>query len=386
MKILHVIPSIDLKYGGPRTAVLEMLVSLKESGADITLATTFRAVPGEALIKRELPFPVHAFPSRRGTKWGVSFRLAFWLTKYMGMFDLVHIHSVFSFSTLVTARICQWLHLPYIVMPHGALDQYSLTQKPFRKRTFFYLFERWNLTHAAAIHCASEYERKAISRVVTHPHVEVISFGTREPQETVNPALSPFQGKISPERNIILFLSRFDPKKGIELLIEAAELLKRRRNDFAIALCGDTDSSYSRRLKTGVRERKLEDVVQFFDFLDGSKKTQAFLSASLFVLPSKDENFGISIVEAMACGLPVIVSDRVGLAELIRTSSAGLVIRLNVVELASAIEYFLDKPEIRRETSERGKALVERIFRWKNITSQMIDFYKSILRRHMSVL
>jgi glycosyltransferase involved in cell wall biosynthesis len=377
MKVLHVIPSIDLRYGGPSSVILEMLRSLQNCGVDVTLLSAISKADEENLKDLRITFPICAFKACFRANWGIASGFSNWLKQEISKYELVHIHTIFSYTSYIAARYCRAFGIPYIVTPHGALDAYCLKQKWVRKQIYLTCFGFEAFKRASAIHCASSMEKAEVARLISHRNIQVVPFGTDEPKTYEASNEHFFKTN---NRQIILFLGRIHPIKGIEFLIEAAGRLRAQRNDFIIAICGNADCHYGKKLQSMVKQRKLDDCFCFLGFLKGPEKTQFLLRSSCLVLPSHHENFGVSVIEAMACGLPVIISDKTGLADSVVSSGGGMVVRNQISEIESAIKNYLDHPEFRSQVGEKGKKLVEKEYRWRKVVGQMVDLYNKALK------
>src|SRR5205823_4135109 len=146
-------------------------------------------------------------------------------------------------------------------------------------------------------------------------------------------------------------------KKGLDLLLRAFAIVASQLPDASLMLAGDGDPEFVRSLKTEAAALKIDSKVAWVGFLRGDEKRAALADADVFVLPSYSENFGIAVAEAMAAGLPVIVSNQVGIHAEIAEAGAGLVVPCEVEELARALVYLLKNPEARRSMGEKGKTV-----------------------------
>ncbi|HEY7180132.1 MAG TPA: glycosyltransferase [Blastocatellia bacterium] len=386
LKILHVIPSVAPRYGGPSHAVFTMCRALQAQGTEVLIATTnadgsgeLPVALGEKVVYQDTPA---IFFSRQ---WSEALKysrpLAVWLERNVENFDLAHIHAVFSHACVAAARSCVKNSVPYLVRPLGTLDPWSLKQKSFRKRLFWRLGVKQMLKSAAAIHYTSDEEKRlaesglGLSGGVVIPNGLDLSFigrGTgpfRAPRPEIGQA--PY----------VLALSRIHPKKGFELLIESFAALKRRGlfGDWRLVFAGDGDAAYVDQLKTLARRRGLNGDALFVGWLDGDRKYAALKDASLLAMPSYQENFGISLIEAMACGVPVLVSPHVNLATEIEKADAGWVAALREEALTGALAAALGDEEERRRRGNNGRELAGG-YGSAEIASKLVDLYRSLAR------
>ncbi len=188
--------------------------------------------------------------------------------------------------------------------------------------------------------------------------------------------------RITPNKNIILFLGRINFKKGLDLLVRAFSQISKGREDLHLVLAGPDDEGYGAKVRHWlVREGALSKTT-FTGIVAGSDKLDILAAAQLFVLPSYTENFGLAVVEAMAAGLPVVISNRVNIWHEIFEAHAGVVVNCDAEELAGAMERLLLNPVDAKEMGERARRLVKERFTWERVAPLMIELYRNILSGH----
>ncbi len=178
-------------------------------------------------------------------------------------------------------------------------------------------------------------------------------------------------------RPIVLFLSRLDEKKGIDLLLRAFVAVRRRIPEAALAIAGDGEGLFVRNAKARAETLGLEDVI-WTGFLQGEEKEAALADADVFALPSYSENFGIAVAEAMAARLPVVVSDQVAIHEQVSHAQAGIVVPCDDSRLAEALVRLLHDRDLRREMGTRGQALARGRYSADAVTRQLIAIYDRV--------
>jgi glycosyltransferase involved in cell wall biosynthesis len=182
-------------------------------------------------------------------------------------------------------------------------------------------------------------------------------------------------------KTVVLFLSRIDRKKGIDLLLPAFAGLRSQHPEAVLVIAGDGDRALLGELKIQADQLGLNEGVQWAGFLEGQVKRDALVDADVFVLPSYSENFGVAVVEAMACGVPVIVSDQVGIHPEIAEAKAGLVVECSVPQLEEALKKAVSDSLWRGKTS--GNALqLARTFAPEMIASRLVKIYERIRIHH----
>lgn len=386
MKVLHVIPSIAPRYGGPSRAVLEMCRALRERDVETLIATTDADGDGRLEVEtgRQTSYqdvPVIFFIRQQSEAFKYSQPLARWLSAQVKDFDVVHIHAVFSHSSLAAAKACRKSRVPYIVRPLGTLDPWSLKQKRLRKNLFWYLGVRRMLREAAAIHYTAVEEQKAVEdslglkRGVVIPlgiEMDLISEGASETKTVQSSAI---------ESPYILVLSRLHRKKGLEVLLPAFLSLV-QRPEFAkwrLVLAGDGEASYVDSLKSLVKSCGGNGNVVFAGWLDGARRKETLSEASLLALTSYQENFGLCAVEALACGVPVLLSPHVNLAPEIEKIGAGWVAPLESSVLERTLAETLRDEGERRQRGRLGKDFVRQRFAWEAVAVELIALYQSVV-------
>lgn len=177
-------------------------------------------------------------------------------------------------------------------------------------------------------------------------------------------------------------MGRLHFKKGLDLLIPAFDAVRRRVPEAQLVIAGPQNDDYGKKVHNWVRERGLEAAVRFVGPLYGHDVLQAYVDADVFVLPSYTENFGMTVIEALACALPVVISDQVNIHAEVNRAGAGIVTRCDVNEVAVAIEALLNDAERRRSMGEAGRRLVQDRYTWPAIVQALTKEYEAAIERH----
>ncbi len=421
MKILHVIPSVAERYGGPSQAIRGMCRALVKQGQEVTVFTTNIDGPYDLDVPLDHPVEMDGVKVRYfQVQWPRSYSFSFSLAKAIKeeawRFDLVHIHSIFNWPITPAAFFCRKFNVPYIVRPCGMLDPVPLKKayesgwgptsiylkQRFLKRKYFkgrylkslyqrrsylkkilYLIfmEKRNLERAAAIHFTSASEMRATQPYGIGAPGFVVPLGVDVKDGREEVAAGDFREQ-HPDldgKKIVLFLSRVDAKKGLDLLIPALGSLAGKSNDFVFVLAGNGPADYEKQIRKLLHDDGLADRTILTGFVQGATKWSILRAASIFVLPSYHENFSVAAVEAMSVGLPVVISDQVGIHEEVSKAGAGLVVPQNRVELTQAIAKLLQDSELREDMGRNARRLVERMFSWERGARELIGIYEDIL-------
>ncbi len=375
MRVLHVIPAVAPRYGGPSTAIWPMTSALRDVGVDVELATTNVDGPGrlsrDALPKESVP--VHLFDG--------SSSLATWLAEHVREFDLVHSHSLWNRPSAAACRLARRAGRPYVVRPCGMLSEYSWQRSAWKKRAYWWAVERRNVLGAAALHATSAGERADILKCgVTAPVIDV-PLGI-EPAAFDVPARPDWlRSKCGPragDRPIVLFLSRLHPKKGVvDLLLPAFAQLKTPAH---LAIAGGVDDStpgYGIEVERTIAALALGERVSLLGPIAPADRWAAYDGAAVFCLPSHSENFGIVVIEAMARGCPVVATRAVEAIEHAVAAGCGRSVPLEVGAISIALEEYLECPRP-REIPHR-----ERIghLTWPGIATRIASLYSTVLDR-----
>ncbi len=388
MKLLHIVASFvpAWRYGGPVQSVSALCHGLARLGEDVTVFTTNIDGPDDLSVPLERPvlqdgIKVYYFQVQSPRHWSFSWPLRKALERGGRSYDLLHLHAVFVYPTLTAGHFCRKYGIPYVVSPRGMLDPIVLRMKPIRKKIYLNLFERRNLNGASALHYTAPHEEaQALPLQLRAPPV-VVPNGLDVQQFKHLPSPGSFRAR-HPElanKRLILFLSRIHPKKGLDRLAHAFGELARRVSDAHLVIAGYDDEGYGVLVRRWLEAEGVLARVTFTGPLVGEDKLTAFCDCDLFVLPSYQENFGMAALEAMACGLPVVVSKGVYLYPEIQKAGAGLVVEGEPEGLAAAIEVLLRDPCLRARMGEAGRQLVRERFSIERVADQMRLVYRTIL-------
>ncbi|MBR8837759.1 MAG: hormogonium polysaccharide biosynthesis glycosyltransferase HpsP [Stigonema ocellatum SAG 48.90 = DSM 106950] len=391
MRILQIVPSISLIYGGPSQMVLGLAPALARLGVEVTVLTTdsngdIDQKPLDVPLNRPVEqdgYQIIYFRCAPFRRYKFSLDLLKWLNRHAQEFDLAHIHALFSPLSSAAATICRQQKLPYILRPLGTLDPSDLRKKRQLKQLYAAILERPNLAGAAAIHFTSVQEAKISERFGVSTRDLVIPLGVIPPQSPLKKEglMKRSQLGVAEGVPLVLFMSRIDPKKGLNLLIPALEKLLDIGLNFHFVLAGTNpqDPNYEEKIKFQIQASPLQSHTTITGFVTGELKRSLLQAADLFVLPSYYENFGIAVAEAMVAGVPVIISDQVHICQEIRDSSSGWVSQLDTAEITELLRIALQNP---LECQRRGLHAQEyalKHYSWDAIARQTIQAYDQIL-------
>jgi glycosyltransferase involved in cell wall biosynthesis len=286
---------------------------------------------------------IHYFPVQSPRFWRTSIPLGKALQRDIPEYDIVHIHSLYLFHNMVAAHYCSKYNIPYLIRPHGTLDPYIYKRHRLRKRVMELLFEHRNIRHAAAVHYTTEEEKRLARPYTLNAPGIVVPNGLDLSEYESLPKLRTFRSKYSETfgKKIVLFFGRLNFKKGLDILIPAFAKVARMYDDVHLVIAGPDNEGLGDKVRGWLKDDEILDRATFTGMLIGNDKLAVLQDADLFVLPSYSENFGISVIEAMACGLPVIISDNVNIWREVESGGAGKVCPCNVDSFAEMIKSIL---------------------------------------------
>jgi len=398
VRTLHVIPSVSPVRGGPTHAVLNTVRALRDCGIDAEIATTndngseqvldvpldttteYKGVPTRFFSSFDPNAGKLKFTSDKTFLFSLS--LTRWLWQNLREYDLVETRYLFSYPSTCARAIANQQRVPYIIHPTGQLDSWALAQSRLKKRIYSWFFEHRHLQKAAAIQCSSTGEVEDVRNfgITTPTFVVPVGVNFPNPIAKAHHQLREAYG-ISEQTPIILFLSRLHYKKRPDLLIRALAKVATQQLDFHLLVAGSGDSKYLAELKQLVVSVGLSEQVSFTGFVNGSEKELILQGSDLFVLPSFSENFGVAIAEAMAAGLPVVLTPGIQISEEVAAADAGLVVEGEIESLSSAIAQLLTSPHLREKMGQNGKQLVRDRYSWEVIAQELIKNYSAIIQQ-----
>ncbi len=362
MRILRVINSTDRKKGGPIEGAVQITAPLTALGHVTEMASL--DAPGSAWLEG-LPFPVHALgPAASG--YGYSERLLPWLERHAGDYDFVIVHGVWQYHSYAVWKALHGSQTPYVVYTHGMLDPWFKRAYPLKhlKKMLYWPREYQVLRDAQAVLFTTDEER-LLARQSFRPYrcrEMVVNYGTALP--TGDPAAQREQFlQTFPDlrgKRLLLFLSRIHVKKGCDLLLEAFAHVADADPLLHLVMAGPDDTGLRASLETLARERGIANRITWTGMLSGDLKWGAFYASEAFVLPSHQENFGIAVAEALACGVPTLISNKVNIWREIVSDGAGLVAEDDAAGATRLLQEWLALPD---EEKERMRGQASQCFR-----------------------
>jgi glycosyltransferase involved in cell wall biosynthesis len=347
MKLLHVIHSANPAGGGPIEGIKQLSVPLRSAGNTVEVATLDAP---SALWLHDFPLPLHPLGPGIGS-YALTHRLISWLRKNAGMYDAVIVNGIWQYHSFATWRALRKSSTPYVVFTHGMLDPWFKHHYPF-KHIKKWLYWPWGeyrvLRDAAAVLFTCEEERLLAGQSfwLYRCNEVVVKYGTAGPTEDPDVQIKGFLGRYPQLRGkrLALFLGRIHPKKGCDLLIEAFARVFSHNSDWHLVIAGP-DACWQADLQRLALRKGVADRITWAGMLNGDLKWGALRAAEIFVLPSHQENFGIVVAEALACGVPVLISNKVNIWREIVADGAGCVAEDDLDGTSSLLHSWMETPE-----------------------------------------
>lgn len=317
LRVLHVTPYFAPAYcyGGPPRSVLALCGALQDRGLDVSVVTTSANGRGElpsdvlqsgAFDGIPVRYVVRRFPKRYFFARGLRPLLRAMIRDH----DLVHIHGCWNYVGTTAATLCRRYRRPYVVSPRGMLDSQGLARSRWKKKLAFRLRERANLAAAAAFHVTGETELRQVAQLGLPPRLEVIPnvVDLREFEDLPSGAEFRRRLGIGPDERIVITVGRLHPHKGLDLLLEAIRCVGATEPPIRFVIVGGGNESYRSALARNYHDLMGSGRCVFAGHLQGPDRLEAYAAADMFVSASESESFGMSIAEALAANLPVVVS------------------------------------------------------------------------------
>jgi glycosyltransferase involved in cell wall biosynthesis len=327
MRILRIIASLDPAQGGPVEGLKQSAALMAEAGHETEVATLDDP---NAPFLEHLAFPAHALgPARR---FSLAPRLANWVAMNGRHFHAAVIHGLWNPASSAGWQGLQRAGVPYVVFTHGMLDPWFREAYPVKhwvKQAAWLAAQGWVLRDAQAVLFTSGEEKRRAAGAFFGPgyRASLVAYGAAEPPERPHEQRCAFIAAVPAlgARPYLLFLGRIHEKKGCDLLVEAFAKVAADAPDLDLVIAGPDQVGLSAALTTLAAERGIAQRIHWPGLLEGDAKWGALRGAAALVMPSHQENFGIAVAEALACGVPVLISDKVNTWREIETDGASLV-------------------------------------------------------------
>lgn len=385
LRVLHVLYRWSVSAGGPVTVTRSLLPELVSAGMRCAVATT--TTPQEENDRVPLPgIPVHRFrASAVGKYWkGYSGALSAFLDAQLrnGAFDLVHVHEPWPYTSYAACRAAKRHAVPHLVTVHAEMLGPRLRDKRIRKWAYMHCVLNRQLRSADAVQALTQAEATAIRRAVKDAPVFVLPVGVNLGAVADRSGVRDFEDRhpALKDKKTILYLGRFHKMKGVEVLARSFARICGRHPDAVLLMAGPDHDGTKDQVEKAARRAGLSDRVVFTGTIDGPAKAAAFAAADVFVLPSYSEGFSSAVLEALAAGVPAVISENCSFPQ-VAERSAGFVVPVCEEAIAERIDTLLSDGELRKAMGKKGKALV-REYSWPSLAARMADRYLAVVDKH----
>ena len=366
MKILYVLSGLSLRSGGPSRSVPLMAKGLSEVGVDVTILTfkssdmNIDALDGTSITLKIL---------EKKTCASV-------IEKYIleNNFDLIHLQSIWEICYHTVARIAQKHNIPYVVSPRGMLDKWSLAHKKWKKKLAWWLYQRRDVKRARCICTSSINEAANVRNLGIDVPIEILPNGIETAGYTCRQSIASI-------KKHVLYLGRLHRQKGIDLLIDAWNNIVKSgyMNDWQLIIVGNGEEAYISSLKQRLSTLNIESSTEIRPPAFGDAKIALYKESALYCLPSYSESFGMSIAEAMSCGVPVITTTNCPW-EFLNETKTGWCVELSVENLEKSLREAMSmNPTELYDMGQKASKLIYENFDYRNVTRKTFKLYEWLL-------
>lgn len=375
MKILHVIRDLSPETGGPVAAIHGLSAMQRQNGDEVSIVSTDYGLSANDRQEEGVEICTCTYD-----KWRYAPTMAEILNHKLAWCDVVHIHTLWEYPTLLAVRLARKMSKPFLLRPCGMLDGWSMSQSRLKKRLYLRLFGKTLFAPPCHLHFTTQEERKK-SKAPFDPGSVVIENGisvqafTRKTPDVFFECFPELKNK-----RIVLFLGRLHPKKRPDIAIRAFSLVAPNFPDSVLVLAGPYSEEYHNELAAIADRENIGERVCFIGMLKGNELYGAYRAATVFVLPSMQENFGIAVAEAMAASCPVIISEHVDIRDYIEKGNAGIVCPVEVDQFANALERILGEPELGLRMGANAREVAMEYFTWSRAAEKLDQVYEKLIQ------
>lgn len=365
--ILHCLEAVRFEEGGVVRSVVDLCKVLAEQGADVTLATwDTQDVPPDWGAGGATPRVIDALGDP------AAFRAALDAT------DVAHLHTPWAVRNLGIARRLRSRGIPYVISSHGMLDDWSMAQRPLKKRVYLRVAGRRMLQRAYRVHCTAEGERREASRWFPHGTPVVLPLIVDLPSPDRLPGPGAARAAFPPLEQplpAVLYLGRLHPQKGVDRLVRAAGLARQQGVGVQLLLAGAGAEGYVEQLKQIAAEGGVANQTHFTGLVLDDLKWSLYQACDLFVLPTFQESFGLVLPEALACGTPVVTNRAVDTWPEIE-AAGGVIIENTPEQIAAQLVSLLADPAALAERGRQGQAYVAQWLDKRRVADEYLQLYR----------
>lgn len=380
IKVLHLLNHVSRITGGLYTSVRSLSKALHSEGVAVNVLGLEDGMAAEDIPKWQ-PVSASTVKMMGPRKFYYSPELVPAIVQSSA--DILHSHGLWHYPSLAVNRVARRSRTPYLVSAHGMLDPWALRNSWLPKQVAGWLYENTHLKNAACLCALCESEAQSIRAYGLKNPICVIPNGVDLPRDGSELPAPPWDGQVSELKNILLYLGRLDPKKNLLNLIRAWAAVERKTGesarDWTLIIAGTDRLDHTKELKTLARDLSMEQRIHFMGPQYDEAKVASLRGAKAFVLPSLSEGLPMSVLEAWAFDLPVLMTSECNIPEGF-AAGAAINIRPEADAIARGLLTLLEMSASERVAmGQKGRVLVGKRFNWRKIASDMRAVYKWIL-------
>jgi glycosyltransferase involved in cell wall biosynthesis len=386
MRILEIISSVNPAGGGPIEGIKQLAAFNTARGHHVELASL--DAPDSFFLKT-LNIPVHSLGPALGS-YSYSSRFVPWLRQNAASYDVVVVNGLWQYSSFGTWRALRGTSTPYVVFTHGMLDPWFRRQYPLKhlKKCLYWPWAEYRaLRDAQAVLFTCEEEQRLVRKSFS-PFPDngvVVGYGTAGPKGDALAEREAFLERL-PElrgKRLAVFLGRLHPKKGCDLLIQAFAEVLAKDPAWRLVMAGPDQVGWQSELMAMAKKLKVSDRITWTGMIDGDARWGALRAAEVLVLPSHSENFAVVVPEALACGVPVLISNRVNIWREIEKDGAGLVDSDDLEGTRRLFARWLSLDDAGREAlRQRTRPCFQKRFEIHCVANNLIDVLDRVTKKN----
>nr|WP_272507959.1 glycosyltransferase [Salinibacter ruber] len=368
-------------YGGPTRSIPGLCEGLVQNGCEVEVMTT--NANGEDKLDVETGRPIDQdgvpvtyfdqFTIRDQFFWSSDLRDA--CRSRVEEFDYVYVYGIWNYPAIAAGAACREKSVPYIVSPRTGLMEWPLRQGWLQKKIYLWLFGYQYLEGAWAIHYTTEVEKRESEQLGFDVPGFVVPncMDFSEFEQLPDARRFRIRYGISGDIPLLLFLSRIEPRKGLELSLRAFAQVRSNVPNAHFVVAGPGEDEYVQQLQELAVEFGIDEATTFTGYVDAAERLEALVDADVFILTSHTENFAMAAVEAMAAETPVLLSEEVGVAKNAHAAQAGISVSLEEDEITESLERFLTSPSLQEEMGRNGPIHVRSSYQPESVAQQLIE-------------
>jgi glycosyltransferase involved in cell wall biosynthesis len=382
MRVLHVAVTAERRRGGTTQAAFTLARISRRMGIDAEIAAVEDRAAGHPLITDEFPdVPVRLFPISFPKRFTQSVQLGNWLRDNVRSYDLVEVHEIFTFPPVHAAAACRRGGTPYLLNTHGGLFASDLEKRKLLKALFRRPVLLPMLRDAAVLKTATQLEADEMITYGVCTRKAVLPLPVLAPAAGADGARFRRRHGIADGDIVALFMGRLDPVKNIDLLIAGTAAARKREPRLKLVIAGSGDAAFEAKIRGWVKEHDAAEFVMFPGFITGADKADAYAAAQIYAQFSARENFSYTVADALAAGVPCLLSDRIGLAGPAGRAGAGLIVAPDLEQVIAGFEALLGRKAEWNVMAAAGRRLFARELSEPAAATALSALYNSISRR-----